>query len=135
MPMGLTNAPTTFQRLINRVLHHKLDSTVMAYLDDILVYTTGTKEEHEREAQEVLQLLREYHINLNEEKSEYTKQEVTFLGAVISREGLKMESEKTKAVREWPAPKTVKEVQAFLGFANYYQRFIKNYSQYTVPLT
>ena len=121
MPMEFTNAPTIFQRLINRVLHHKLDSTVMAYLDDILVYTTGTKEGHEKEAQEVLQLLQEYHINLNEEKSKYTKQEVTFLGTIISKEGLKMELEKTKAVREWPAPKTVKEVQAFLGFANYYR--------------
>jgi len=52
--MGLTNAPATFQRLINQVLHHKLDSTVMAYLDDIIIYTKGTKKEHEKEVQEVL---------------------------------------------------------------------------------
>ena len=71
--MGLTNAPATFQQLINQVLHHKLDSTVMAYLDDIIIYTKGTKEEHKKEAQEVLQLLKDYHINLNHEKSEYTK--------------------------------------------------------------
>ena len=135
MPFGLTNAPATFQRLINQVLHHKLDHTVMVYIDDILIYTKGTKEEHERETQEVLQLLKEYDIRLNEEKSEFSKKEVTFLGTIISRDGLRMEPEKTKAVREWPTPKTVKEVQAFLGFANYYRRFIKNYSSQVGPLT
>ena len=93
----------------------------MAYIDDILIYMKGTKEEHEREMQEILQLLKEYDIRLNEEKSKFLKKEVTFLGTIISRDGLRMEPEKTKAVREWPTPKTVKEVQAFLGFANYYQ--------------
>src|SRR6266480_2876814 len=107
----------------------------MAYLDDILIYTKGTREEHERETKEVLQLLKKQDIHLNKEKSEYTKEKVTFLGTIISREGLAMEPEKTKAVREWPTPKTVKEVQAFLGFANYYRRFIKNYSSQAGPLT
>src|SRR3954454_12135606 len=72
---------------------------------------------------------------LNSKKSEYTKKEVTFLGTIISKEELQMETEKTKAIQEWPEPRTVKEVQAFLGFANYYQQFIRNYSRYTTPLT
>ena len=93
---------------------------VMAYLDDIIIYTKGMKEEHEKEAQEVLRLLKDYHINLNHEKSEYTKKEVTFLGAIISREGLCMEPDQVKAIQEWPIPTMIKEVQAFLGFANYY---------------
>ena len=135
MPFGMTNAPATFQRLINQVLHHKLDHMVMAYLDDILIYTKGTKEEHEREMKEVLALLQKYDIRLNQEKSKFSKKEVTFLGTIISRDGLRMELEKMKAVREWPTPKTVKEVQAFLGFANYYRRFIKNYSSQAGPLT
>ena len=80
----------------------------------------GTKEEHEQETKEVLQLLEKYDICLNEEKSEYTKTEVTFLGTIISQEGLKMELEKTKAVRDWLTLKIVKEVQVFLGFTNYY---------------
>jgi len=84
---------------------------------------------------EVLSLLQKHDIQLNEEKSEFTKKEVTFLGTIISRNGLKMEPEKTKAVREWLTPKTVKEVQSFLRFANYYRRFIKNYSLQTEPLT
>ena len=100
----------------------------MAYLNDIFVYTKGIKEEHKQETKEVLQLLKEHNIYLNNEKSEYTKMEVTFLGIIISKEGLRMELEKTKAVRDWPIPKTIKEVQAFLGFANYYQQFIRNYS-------
>jgi len=107
----------------------------MAYLDDIIIYTKGTKEEHEKEAQEVLQLLKDYHINLNYEKSKYTKTEVTFLGAIISREGLRMEPDKVKAIQEWPTPIMIKEVQAFLGFANYYRQFIRNYSRYTILLT
>ena len=107
----------------------------MAYLDDILIYTKGTREEHERETKEVLALLQKHDIRLNEEKSEFTKKEVTFLRTIISRNRLKMELEKTKAVREWPTPKTVKEVQSFLGFANYYWRFIKNYGSQTGPLT
>ena len=120
MPFGMTNASATFQQLINQVLHHKLDYIVIVYLDDILIYTKGTKEEHERETKEVLALLQKHDIRLNEEKSEFTKKEVTFLGTIISRDGLRIEPEKTKAVREWPTLRTVKEVQAFLGFANYY---------------
>src|SRR6266513_5219487 len=84
---------------------------------------------------EVLVLLQKHDIRLNKEKSEFTKKEVIFLGTIISRDGLRMEPEKTKAVREWPIPRMVKEVQAFLGFANYYRRFIKNYSSQAGPLT
>ena len=98
MPMGLTNAPATFQRLMNQILHHKLDHTAMVYLDDILIYTKGSKDEHEKEVKEVLELLKENNICLNEEKGEYSKMEVTFLGIIISREGLRMEPEKTKAI-------------------------------------
>ena len=96
----MTNALATFQRLINQVLHHKLDHIVMAYLDDILIYTKGTKEEHERETKEVLALLQKHNIWLNEEKSEFSKKEVIFLRTIISRNGLRMEPEKTKAVKE-----------------------------------
>src|SRR5437762_8678809 len=121
MPFRMTNVPATFQQLINQVLHHKLDHMVIAYLNDILIYTKGIKEEHKRETKEVLALLQKYDIRLNQEKSEFSKKEVIFLGTIISRDGLRMELEKTKVVREWPIPKTVKEVQAFLGFANYYR--------------
>ena len=128
IPFGLTNTPATFQQLINQILHHKLDYTVIAYLNDILIYTKETKEKHNRETRKVLQLLKEHNICLNQEKSEYTKTEVIFLRIIISREGLKIEPEKIKVIREWLIPIMVKEVQAFLGFTNYYQQFIRNYS-------
>ena len=105
---------------MNQILHYKLDHMVMVYLDDILIYTKGTKEEHEEETREVLQLLKKNNIWFNQEKSKFIQKEVTFLGVVISEEGLKIEPGKTKAVREQPMLKTIKEVQTFLGFANYY---------------
>src|SRR5216110_1005254 len=107
----------------------------MAYLDDILIYTKETRKKHERETKEVLSLLQKHDIWLNKEKSEFTKKEVTFLRTIISRDGLRMELEKTKAVREWPTLKMVKEVQVFLRFTKYYRWFIKNYSSQTRPLT
>ena len=126
--MGLTNTLATFQKLMNQILYPKLDSTVMVYLDNILIYILGTKEEHEKEVKEVLQILEKNDIILNYKKSKLTKKEVTFLGIIILNEGLRMEIQKTKAIWKWPALKTVKEVQVFLGFANYYQWFIRNYS-------
>ena len=119
--MRLTNVLAIFQRLMNQILHPKLDSTVMVYLDNILIYIPETKEEHERKVGEVLRILEENDIMLNSKKSEFSRKEVTFLGTIISKQGLKMEMKKMKAIQEWPAPKMVKEVQAFLGFANYYR--------------
>ena len=83
---------------MNQILHPKLDSIVMVYLDDILIYTPGIKEEHEKEVVEVLQILKQNDIMLNHKKSELTKKEVTFLGIIISDKGLRMETEKTKAI-------------------------------------
>ena len=83
---------------MNQILHHKLDHMVMVYLDDILIYTKGIRKEHEKEAAEVLKLLEKNNICLNEEKSEYSKMEVTFLETIISREGLRMEPDKTRAI-------------------------------------
>ena len=96
--MGLTNTPAIFQRLMNLILHSKLDSTVIVYLDDILIYTPRTKEEHEREVGEVLQILKESDITLNSKKSKFSKKEVTFLGTIILGQGLRIEMEKMKAI-------------------------------------
>ena len=93
----------------------------MVYLDNILIYTLEMKEKHEKEVEKVLQILEKNNIILNQKKSKLTKKEVTFLRIIISDKGLRMETQKTKAIWEWLVLKTVKEVQAFLGFANYYQ--------------
>ena len=98
--MGLTNAPATFQRLINQILYPKLDSTVMVYLDNILIYILGTKEEHEKEVKEVLQILEKNDIILNHKKSKLIKKEVIFLEMIIFDKRLRMKTQKTKAIWE-----------------------------------
>ena len=83
----------------------------------------------------VLTALRDADLRIKAEKTEFHKQEVKFLGYIVSREGLKMDSKKIEAITSWPKPTIVKEVQSFLGFANFYRQFIKDYSKIAVPLT
>jgi transposase InsO family protein len=134
MPFGLTNAPATCQELINNVLRVHLDRTVVAYLDDILVYSR-TLEEHIRHVTEVLECLRKADLRLKPEKCEWHKEEVEFLGFVVGRNGVKMSSKKIQVVKDWPKPTTVKGIQEFLGFVNFNRRFIKDYSKKALPLT
>src|SRR4051794_23749820 len=104
MPLGLTNAPATFQRLINNLLHEKLDSSVMAYLDDILIYTRGDLENHKKEVRKVLEILKQNNVTLNSTKCEFHKKETAFLGTIIMTEGLKMDPGKVRAIQEWKEP-------------------------------
>ncbi|QSS48817.1 hypothetical protein I7I53_08944 [Histoplasma capsulatum var. duboisii H88] len=135
MPFGLTNAPATFQAMINSVLYEYLDKFVVVYLDDILVYTNGSREEHTEHVKKVLRKLRDNQLQLKPEKCEFFKKEVEFLGHIISMEGIRMDLKKIEAITEWPQPKNVTEVQAFHGLANYYRMFIRNFSEITKPLT
>ncbi len=134
MPFGLTNAPATCQELVNNVLRVHLDKTVVAYLDDILVYSK-TLEEHIRHVTEVLECLRKADLRLKPEKCEWHKEEVEFLGFVVGRKGVKMSNKKIQVVKDWPKPTTVKGIQEFLGFVNFNRRFIKDYSKKALPLT
>ena len=134
MPFGLTNAPATFQAYINNVLRKYLDVFVVVYLDDILVYSK-TYEEHVGHVRSVLTALRDADLRIKPEKTEFHRHEVKFLGYIVSREGLKMDSKKVEAITSWPKPTTVKEVQSFLGFANFYRQFIAGYSAVAAPLT
>ena len=134
MPFGLTNAPATCQALINNVLRAHLDKTVVAYLDDILVYSK-TLEEHINHVKEVLECLQQADLQLKPEKCEWHKEEVEFLGYVVGRHGVKMSQKKVQVVKDWPTPTTVKGIQEFLGFVNFNRRFIKDYSTKALPLT
>ncbi|KAK3557186.1 hypothetical protein QTP70_024684, partial [Hemibagrus guttatus] len=134
MPFGLTNAPAVFQALINEVFWDLLGKGVIAYIDDILVYSTSM-EEHVCQVLEVLTRLQQHHLYVKLKKCEFHRSTVTFLGYVISHQGVEMDVVKVWAVTEWPAPTTVYELQHFLGFANFYQRFIRNYSAVAGPLT
>ncbi|KAK3535368.1 hypothetical protein QTP70_010217 [Hemibagrus guttatus] len=134
MPFGLTNTPAVFQALINKVFRDLLGRGVIAYIDDILVYSTSM-EEHLHQVREVLARLQQHHLYIKLEKCEFHRPMVTFLGYVISHQGVEMDMVKVRAVTEWHAPSTVRELQHFLGFANFYRRFIRNYSSVVGPLT
>lgn len=134
MPFGLTNAPATFQALINDILREYLDKFVVAYLDDILIYSK-TRKEHVQHVTLVLKALEGAGMRINGEKSTFHATEVEFLGFIITRDGVKMDPKKVEAVVNWPQPKNVTEVQEFMGFANFYRRFIKGYSGVATPLT
>ena len=134
MPFGLTNAPAAFQRFVNDVFADMLDVSVVVYLDDILIYSENP-EEHRRHVREVLKRLRQNGLYAKAEKCEFSKDTVEYLGYILSPDGLSMDPAKIKTILEWPEPRKIKEVQSFLGFANFYRRFIENYSDITIPLT
>ncbi|KAL0165965.1 hypothetical protein M9458_037809, partial [Cirrhinus mrigala] len=134
MPYGLVNAPSVFQNFIHEVLREFLHQSVIVYIDDILIYSRS-EAEHRHHVAEVLQKLREHQLYLKAEKCSFHQSSVHFLGYIIDRHGVRMDEEKVDAVISWPAPKSIKELQRFLGFANFYRRFIKGYSQITSSLT
>ncbi|KAK3559134.1 hypothetical protein QTP86_005025 [Hemibagrus guttatus] len=134
MPFGLTNAPAVFQSLINGVFQDILGKWVIAYIDDILVYYISL-EEHMRHVREVLSRLQRHHLLIKPKKCEFHQTTMTFLGYVITQQSVEMDAIKVQAFTEWPNPTTVKELQHFLGFANFYRHFIRNYSSVVGPLT
>ena len=134
MPFGLCNAPGTFQRFINHTLREYLDQFCTAYLDDILVYS-NSEEEHVMHVRKVLERLRKVGLFLDIKKCEFHKQEVKYLGLIVTTNGIRMDPSKVEAILEWRVPRNLKDVQQFLGFANFYRRFIKDYSKISAPLT
>ena len=134
MPFGLTNAPATFQELINNTLREYLDNFVVAYLDDVLIFSR-TYEEHVQHVKKVLKKLQEAELPIKLSKCEFHKHQVKFLGYVVSSEGLGPDPDKIKSVQDWPEPSNVKDVQGFVGLANFYRRFIEGFSKVAAPLT
>uniref|UniRef100_A0A3B3XW38 Gypsy retrotransposon integrase-like protein 1 n=1 Tax=Poecilia mexicana TaxID=48701 RepID=A0A3B3XW38_9TELE len=134
MPFGLMNAPAVFQALVNDVLRDFLNHFVFVYLDDILIFSRSL-EEHRRHVRLVLQRLMENLLYVKAEKCEFHASSLTFLGFVLESGQVKSDPAKIQAVLDWPTPSTRKQLQRFLGFANFYRRFIRNYSQTALPLT
>ena len=134
MPFGLTNAPAVFQAFVNDVLRDMLNRFVFVFLDDILIFSKN-QAEHELHVSQVLQRLLENSLFVKAEKCEFHATSISFLGYVIAPEQLQMDPVKVSAVAEWPAPTNLKQLQRFLGFANFYRVFIKNYSSIAAPLT
>ena len=134
MPFGLTNAPAVFQHLMNDVFREYLDQFVVIYLDDVLIFSQNQRE-HEKHVRLVLEKLRSAGLYAKLEKCEFDKSSVEFLGYVISQDGISMDPRKIDTLLSWKRPNSVKEVQSFLGFANFYRIFIKDYSKTVSPLT
>ena len=134
VPFGLTNAPATFMCLMNSVLCPYLDKFVIMFNDDILIYSKN-EEENVKHLAAVLRLLREHQLYVNLSKCSFFQSEVHYLEHVVSKEGIAVDLENIRAFMEWVAPKNVDEVRYFMGLASYYQRFIKNFSQISYPIT
>ncbi|TYK08868.1 pol protein [Cucumis melo var. makuwa] len=134
MSFGLTNAPAVFMDLMNRVFKDFLDSFVIVFIDDILIYSK-TEAEHEEHLHQVLETLRANKLYAKFSKCEFWLKKVTFLGHVVSSEGVSVDLAKIEAVTNWPRPSTVNEIRSFLGLAGYYRRFVEDFSRIASPLT
>ena len=123
MPFSLTNAPATFQKYVNWVLREELDQKGVAYVDDILV-TGHDKVTHREKMKKILMKLYRAGLQAKLVKCQFEVPRVKFLGYVVGKEGVSTDSKKTQAVKDWNPPKTVKQLQAFLSFHNFYREFI-----------
>ena len=134
LSFGLTNAPAAFMDLMNRNFKDYLDKFVIVFIDDILVYSQS-ESEHEHHLRLVLHRLREHKLYAKFSKCEFWLSQVSFLGHIISKDGLLVDPSKIEAVRDWPRPNSVPEVRSFLGLAGYYRRFVEGFSRIATPLT
>ena len=134
MPFGLNNAPSTFQRVMNKLFMPLLDKGVVVYLDDILIYSK-TIEEHKNLLHHIFSILASNKIFLKESKCNLFLESIEFLGHTINSEGVHVHQGKIDAISNWPTPSNLNEVQQFLGLCNYYRKFIKDFSLIARPLT
>eukprot|EP00253_Pinus_taeda_P012980 PITA_12980 len=134
LPFGLTNAPATFMCLMNTVFHQYLDKFVLIFIDDILIYSRNIKE-HEEHLRIVLQTLREHQLYGKFSKCDFYKEQIQYLGHIITKEGIAVDPEKIKNIMEWPTPKDVADIRSFMGLAGYYWRFVEGFSRVAYPIT
>lgn len=134
LPFGLCNAPPVFQSLMNKILGDYIDKTTIVYLDDILIFSK-TLEEHKIHVRQILNVLKKEKLIANLKKCELGKTELTFVGFKITAQGISPSPEKVKVVQHWPQMRNVQEVRQFIGFAQFYKRFIKDFASIAAPLT
>ena len=133
MPFSLCNGPSTFQRFINGIIMDILDDFVVVYIDDILIYS-NTYEDHVQHVTEVLERLEKANLHADIKKSNFHTDSVKFLGLIIGKDGLRMDPEKVAAIQDWHEPKSLKGLQSFLGFCNYYREFLPEFGRTVRPL-
>ena len=135
MSFGLSNALASFQGYINTILSEKLDIFVIVYLDDIFIYTEDQSQGHLEAMWWILDLLKKNGLFVNLKKCWFHKNKVRFLEYVLSCQDIRMKDEKIKAVKNWPKPKSIQDIQVFIGFANFSQQFIRGFSKIAALLT
>eukprot|EP00172_Hildenbrandia_rubra_P004122 Plantae.Rhodophyta-Hildenbrandia_rubra.ctg7734.p1 GENE.Plantae.Rhodophyta-Hildenbrandia_rubra.ctg7734~~Plantae.Rhodophyta-Hildenbrandia_rubra.ctg7734.p1 ORF type:complete len:459 (+),score=63.54 Plantae.Rhodophyta-Hildenbrandia_rubra.ctg7734:424-1800(+) len=134
MPMGMANAPATFQTLMNDILRKYIDVFCMAHMDDIIIFSK-TLEEHRERVAAVLKKWKDNKLHVAPHKCEFMKESIEFLGLIITRKGIKVNPAKVKIIEEWPRPAAITELRPFLGLAQCFRRFIKDFSKIAAPLT
>ena len=133
MPYGLTNAPATFQRLMDIVLAGLKCQCCLVYIDDVVIYSP-TFEQHLVDLEKVFQALNDAQLRLKGSKCCFFRKEMKYLEHVVTPDGVKPDPALVKAVAEFPQPQTIKDVQSFLSLSGYYRRFIKDYAKIAEPL-
>ena len=134
MPFSLTNALAQFQAYMNEALAGLVDVSCIVYLDDILIFS-DTEEEHVRHVKEVLQRLRQAKLFVKLSKCEWHTKRTEYLGYIVSPEGISIDNDRVQTILSWPKPKSVHDIRVFIGFMNYYRRFIYGFSRLALPLT
>jgi hypothetical protein len=134
MPFRLTNAPAYFMNLMNKVVMEELDKFVVVFIDDILVYSQSV-EEHGQHLRIVLGKLRDHQLYTKFSKCDFWLQKVSFLGHILTAEGVAVDPEKVTTVANWKRSTSVTEIRSFLGLAGYYRRFIEGFSKIARPMT
>ena len=133
LPFGLCNAPATFSHMMNDVLRPFLDKFVLCYLDDVLIFS-HSEEEHVKHIELVLSALQSQALHLNMAKCSWGRTSVPFLGHIISATGVSVDPKKIEALKDWLTPTNLREIRAFMGFVNYYRRFVRNFSKIASPI-
>ncbi|XP_038153818.1 uncharacterized protein LOC119791667 isoform X1 [Cyprinodon tularosa] len=133
MPQGVTNAPSTFQRLMEKCMGDLHLKEVLVFLDDLIIFSNSL-EEHENRLLRVLNRLKEFGLKLSLEKCKFFQTSVRYLGHIVSEKGVETDPEKISTVKSWPIPTNLKSLRSFLGFTGYYRRFIKGYATIAKPL-
>jgi len=134
LSFGLTNAPATFQAVMNDIFRPYIGKFVLVYLDDILVFSKSP-EEHVQHLQLVLQRLRDHDLYAKSAKCSFNQPELEFLGHVVGSDGIKVDPKKTAVVRDWAVPQNISELRSFLGLTNYFRRFVQGYANLVGSLT
>jgi hypothetical protein len=133
MPMGLSQAPSTFMRVMHYVLQKYIGICVVVYFDDILVFSQSL-DDHVKHLSNVLQVLRDERLYANMDKCTFGVDKLVFLGFVVSSKGVEVDESKIDAIKTWPQPTNLQQVRSFLGLAGFYRRFVKDFSTIASPL-